>query len=379
MTAADGLAVPSRPDFLLRPMCGDAPPLAVFMDGFEYHRATTGEDSRKRMALARAGVQVWSLTWHDLEVAFDGAAEAQTLLNAQNPGMAKLQHALDERWQTATLRRQLLREPALALLLRWLAESGASEAAPTAERWRNAVFTALLGLFDSQRMRSPALRERFRRTVALPGQLAEMLADIDEPTFGGAGAWLDESAPFENLPLALPLAAVDPPDPARLLAILHLDDDEASAHHANYRPAWNRTLRLFNLLQFLPNAWWITRQGVQAGHYPEFAPTGKPQDTATQPDSDDWAEAMEFAAEPLHAAMRQWAAAGLPAPEVGFELADGKGQVLAEAELAWPTQRVAVLHGEPAEEAAAFEQAGWRVLSIAEDALAEHVAKALVD
>ena len=86
-------------------------------------------------------------------------------------------------------------------------------------------------------MRCSALRERFERTVGvLPGQLAEMLADIDEPTFGGSGAWLDESAPFENLLLALPLAAVDPPHPARLLAILHLGDDEASAHHTNYRP-----------------------------------------------------------------------------------------------------------------------------------------------
>ena len=84
--------------------------------------------------------------------------------------------------------------------------------------------------------------------------IAEMLADIDEPTFGGAGAWLDESALFENLLVAFPLAAVGPPDPARLLAILHLGDDEASAHRANYPHAWNRTLRLFNLLQFLPNA-----------------------------------------------------------------------------------------------------------------------------
>ena len=374
VTAADGVAVPSRPDFLLRPVRGDAPPLAVFMDGFEYHRAATGEDSRKRMALTRAGFQVWSLTWHDLEVAFDGAAETATLLDAQNPGMAPLQRALDERWQSATLRRQLLREPALALLLRWLRESGGSDAAAsTIEHWRNAVFTALLGLFDSQRMRSPELSERFEHTVgALPGQLAEMLAYIDEPTFGGAGAWLDESAPFENLLVALPLAAVDPPDPARLLAILHLDDDEAGTHRANYRPAWNRTLRLFNLLQFLPNAWWITRQGMQAGRYPEFAPAGEPQDSATQPDSDDWAEAMELAAEPLHAAMRQWAAVGLPVPEVGLELTDGKGQVLAEAELAWPTQRVAVLHGEQAENTAAFEEAGWRTYPAAGD-VAERV------
>ena len=393
LTAADGVAVPSRPDFLLRPVRGDAPPVAVFMDGFEYHRDSTGEDSRKRMALTRAGFKVWSLTWQDLEVAFDGAADTATLLDAQNPGMARLQRALDERWQTATLRRQLLREPALVLLLRWLRESGGSDAAAaTAERWRNTVFTALLGLFDIQRMRNPALREQFERSVgALPGQIAETLADLHEPAFGGAGTWLDESAAglgqeaepqppalgrFEDLFLALPLAAVEPPDPTQLLAVLHLRDDEASTRHANYRPAWNRSLRLFNLLQFLPDAWWITRQGMQAARYPEFAPAGKPQDSAMRPDSDNWAETMELAAEPLRPAMRQWAA-GLSEPEVGFELTDAKGQVRAEAELAWPARRVAVLHGEQCEQADTFKQEGWEVYSADEDALAERVAKNL--
>ena len=391
LTGTDGVASPSRPDFLLRPVRGSAPPVAVFMDGFEYHRATTGEDSRKRMALTRAGFKVWSLTWHDLEVAFDGAGtpsrgargaspsdeRAGTLLDAQNPGMARLQQKLDERWQTATLRRQLTREPALLLFLHWLRESGASDAAaPTAaERWRNAIFTALLGLFDSQQMKGPALRQRFERTVgAIPGQIAETLADIDEPTFGGTGTWLDESAPHENLFLALPLAAVDPPDPTRLLPILHLGDDEASTHQASYRPAWNRTLRLFNLLQFLPGAWWITRQGVQAG-YPEFGLTSERQTAVTATDSDDWAEAMELAAEPLHPAMRQWVATGLPAPEMGFELTDDKGEVQAEAELAWPKERVAVLHGEQGENTAAFERGGWQTFSPDEEAVAERIIK----
>ena len=76
LSEADGAAVPSRPDFLVRPArTTEAPPVAVFMDGFEYHRDSTDQDSAKRMALVRAGFLVWSLTWHDLEVAFgaDGA------------------------------------------------------------------------------------------------------------------------------------------------------------------------------------------------------------------------------------------------------------------------------------------------------------------
>ena len=49
---------------------------------------------------------------------------------------------------------------------------------------------------------------------------------------------------------------------------------------------------------------------------------------------------------------------GLPVPDVGFELTGSKDQVLAEAELAWPSQLLAVVL-QP-EDRDAFEQAGWR-------------------
>ena len=86
---------------------------------------------------------------------------------------------------------------------------------------------------------------------------------------------------------------------------------------------------------------------------------------------------MELAAEPLHPAMRQWTATGLPAPDVGFELTDDKGEVQAEAELAWPKERVAVLHGEQGENTAAFERGGWLMFSPDEEAVAERIIKRL--
>ena len=376
-TPADGVTVPSRPDFLLRPVRGEAAPVAIFMDGFEYHRDITAEDSRKRMALARAGYQVWSLTWQDLEVAFGGPAEEEPLLNAQNPQMAPLQRALDERWETTNLRRQL-RAPALLLLLRWLRESGnPATCEASKERWQHAIFTALLGLFDSQQMRNPALRARFEKAAGpLPGQLAEALADLNDPAFGGTGAWLNNAAPFADLFLALPLAAVESPDPTQLLAIAHLRDDAANRRNPNYRHAWNGILRLFNLLQFLPGGWWITHEGVKANRYPDFATAdAAPPQAAAATASAEWEAAMELTAPELHEAMKQWAASGLPVPQVGYELADSTGSVLAEAELAWPKQRLALLHGEQTDAAGAFEAAGWRVCSATDgDELAERVA-----
>ncbi len=52
---------------------------------------------------------------------------------------------------------------------------------------------------------------------------------------------------------------------------------------------------------------------------------------------------------------------GIPVPEVGFELVDEQGAVLAEAELAWPDRKVAVLEGTAGD---AFALQGWRAFTL---------------
>ena len=59
-------------------------------------------------------------------------------------------------------------------------------------------------------------------------------------------------------------------------------------------------------------------------------------------------------------------------PRCGDPMWGDEGQVHAEAELAWPPQRVAVLHGEQVENTAAFEQASWRTFP-ADDDVAERI------
>jgi hypothetical protein len=59
--------------------------------------------------------------------------------------------------------------------------------------------------------------------------------------------------------------------------------------------------------------------------------------------------------------VRSWARRGLPLPEVGYELADEKGRVCAQAELAWPDRKVAAVLPEGGDHRAGFEQRGWIV------------------
>ena len=68
---------------------------------------------------------------------------------------------------------------------------------------------------------------------------------------------------------------------------------------------------------------------------------------------------------------------GMPVPEVGFELAGDRGAVIAEAELAWPDRRIAILLRDREAPAAAFAAAGWRVFDSDDDTLCEAIADAL--
>ena len=71
--------------------------------------------------------------------------------------------------------------------------------------------------------------------------------------------------------------------------------------------------------------------------------------------------------EQLRPGLRQLAMNGAPAPIVGHELADQRGVVVAEAELAWLSVHGVVLTFEQADLADAWRAAGWRVLVLDEN------------
>ena len=257
--ADEGVTVPSRPDFVIRAAqeSGEQPFIAVFMDGFRHHRDRTDEDTAKRMALVRAGHLVWSLTWHDLDAVLgDGDAAAELLGEDSHDDnhMAQRQRDLDARWSTRRIRAYLA-EPSLELLVRYLQN-------PDVTQWRRAVFTDLLRLFQPGDMQSEALRTRYIDAIRrLPAALQDGWVNPPQNTvFAGRGRWRDTPPNFTELFLALPPDALEHADPTELRAALHLDDTETTAD--GYQREWNGVLRLYNLLQFLPNTCWTTAKGV---------------------------------------------------------------------------------------------------------------------
>jgi hypothetical protein len=70
---------------------------------------------------------------------------------------------------------------------------------------------------------------------------------------------------------------------------------------------------------------------------------------------------VELVARELKDLCAQVAGQGKPLPQAGFELTNEAGEIIATAELAWPSCRVAVLLEHEVDRMSFFETAGWRV------------------
>ena len=71
----DGVSYPCEPDFIIYPdksSSGDLP-VAVFLDGWKYHKDSIQEDLLKRQGITLSGkYHCWSLSWYDVQQVFAG-------------------------------------------------------------------------------------------------------------------------------------------------------------------------------------------------------------------------------------------------------------------------------------------------------------------
>lgn len=361
----DGVSVACCADFLFRPAKPSQSklPVAVFLDGFKYHKGSTGDDSIKRMALIRGGFLQWSLTWRDLEVAFGGAADALDLLRAvpatsgDTNQMTQLQENFDAKWSVGPLRARF-RAPSLELLLHYLDE-------PNVERWKRAVFSELFRIFDRQSMDRPEFRMRFRTALEqlLPSQAVDEESRLSSPVFvASKGKQFGATTQYCDVFATVSSAAISGADPNGCLLAVHLHDQDPDDD--DYRVEWNGVLRLFNLIQFLPHSWWTTTRAVQRGGYPEF----EERSDRIVAIGTDWSQSLELVDQSLSTLIHRLALLNVPVPTVGFELTDSGGEVIGEAEIAWPKKRLAVLVDEIQPYADEFQEAGWRVCDSGERA-----------
>jgi DEAD/DEAH box helicase domain-containing protein len=133
---------------------------------------------------------------------------------------------------------------------------------------------------------------------------------------------------------------------------------------------WRRWLALFNTMQTLPGFLITTRQGIAAGDCALLEPTvlsspsGNHQGSAF---AAAWVDALEMAVAIVKDGLLLLAKDHFDVPEVGYEHVDQRGQVVAEAELAWPGKKLVVVLDAQHEYDAVWAGAGWTSISVQDD------------
>jgi DEAD/DEAH box helicase domain-containing protein len=191
--------------------------------------------------------------------------------------------------------------------------------------------------------------------------------DIREPGTGVAPVMSRPSGPVTFLgwwPLALakglPVAGT-----WTAPAAVTLDESGAPDEEALHQ-GWRRWLLVFNTAQFLPGTFMATAAGVDAHDYEPLgaldggsAASAKP--SAHEALSGAWQQVLEHSLEALADGLKALAGAGATPPEVGMELSDEKGKVLADAELTWVGDKLAVLRRDQEDLVDIWKAAGWTI------------------
>ncbi|MEN8166456.1 MAG: hypothetical protein ABFR65_03145, partial [Pseudomonadota bacterium] len=356
----DGVVFPSKPDFLIR--SADARdgktflPIAVFLDGFKYHKKSVGEDSAKRLSLAQSRrYRVWSLTWDDVQGQYAGKIikSRNPFAEALNTEMLPVQNGMLQRMDITGLFKVALL-PSITQLLNFLAE-------PDVEARQGLAFVRMLGWFSQASMRDELMTSAMRKRIQKRGvaSMIERLDTLKEVACGRLGGGTD----LLDIDCVVDLEAISRIQPDLALCNIWLDDSDSESEAL--KPAWQGFIKAYNLLQFLPYTGFSSANGVKAGVYETIAFDA----SKTDPASDEFVEVedlLQDILETIRPSLATWLRQGGVIPTVGYELQNHDGEVIAEAELAWPEHRVAGLLDEQDEFLSIFQSAGWRAFRLDE-------------
>ena len=380
----DGVARRCSIDFVIRPRESDMRPIAVFLDGLQYHRTRIGQDFAQRRALRASGqYTVWSLTWRDVT--------AENTIGAKN-----------------------FLQPATTRYVKLLAGMGESRAQKVKMLADQDSFTWLVDLLETQ-------DEALYRRVALAqgllfarqqSDLDSWLAAADAQLPGPLASLLEERASEEKMLVGLREGPTDR-DPVTLWAAISTEaaqaltsdvdrarrgltvalflNDRQEEQVGDFEDHWNGFLRLYNLFQFIPDAYPATADEDAFRGYEELIGTSAsetlhdhvPEDEDSDGyDEEKWDKAFsdaEYSPEPVMEILRALHEADVPAPRVPFELQEN-GRIVGTAELGWPGPKVAVLLSNQESYKEPFEESGWEAYpASAAKENPEHMVDALLE
>ncbi|MHC2581233.1 hypothetical protein ACVI1J_006652 [Bradyrhizobium diazoefficiens] len=332
----------TRADFVLWPAIQSpdaSKPIAVYLDGWEFHKQTIPDDLALRQKLIRSGhMHVWSASWDDVA----GASDETEIRHYWSP-VTKISPALQRLTGGEELSRDaqdFLDASSFHQLLAYLADPDAERMAGRARCIAMSGFAVGHGAGKNRQVTLEAA-ERLGGTGA-----SETLAATQ-----GSAAWGrvgDDNKAI--LAIAVPQTWAPPAWPASQDFTSVLCFEHRLAESSEAKKCWNGALRHMNLIQFLPYFYVGCVESVEPS--PAFRVEGASGDEA-------WMEIERDVLGDLLELVRRLRRSGAPIPAFIHEAVDANGEVLGTFELAWPDRQVGVVTDE------ALLQAfpGWTVFA----------------
>lgn len=365
LDAESGVSAACRPDFVFWPIFApDHKPVAVFTDGFSYHKDSVSDDSIKREAIRRSGnFRVWSLSFKDVQSVFAPQGDFYTnTLEAEKMPSGKMMYQNMIKKQKADVI-----EPAklssFDLLIEYLK-------LPDAERvFKGQAYAYSLSLLEPTLMKNNLAFNNWNMLVKAVNDQTHF-TDVDF-TFPGTifGSWIPRSS---NAHLSIHSAVIASELKTQgAVAVCAVLDDEKDSRTDKYEQEWNGFWRFCNLMQFSDNFVAVSSVGISRMNYltlPVAVNYTSDPVTLLTTVNDAWNEINELLFDDDAKAFVKLAKdAGVPAPHednVGYEVEGDDGEVVATVEIAWPDRRVGFMTAQQAEDKEKLEKLGWRIFDL---------------
>ena len=358
---SQGVSVQCKPDFIIRQIGrNDKLPVAIFTDGFIYHKDKVADDTLKREAIRRSGrYYVWSLSWRDVQSVFQAQGDyaTPTLTYEKMPSGAKMYHP------TIGINNSLNpgKMSTIELLMQYLDLDNSEELFEKQARAYS------LSILEPLKTTNSLAFVEWNDTVGKANNQIHFTEELYVQPGTFFGTWIPRSNNAHFFAYAGILVAsmkANKDTPVDVVAVL---DDRMDSRTDKYEQEWNGFWHFCNVMQFSKSFSAVCRTGLD-NHTYVVLPYGQ-TDTLTDDNApasnsgEAWRDIREMLFDEDAINMADvLEEKGIVAPdEAGYELADETGEVIAEIELAWVSRKIGFMTESQQTDRDKAEQSGWRI------------------
>lgn len=364
LDAADGVKVACKPDFIFWPVSApNHKPVAVFTDGFLYHKDIVADDTIKRECIRRSGkFRVWSLSFKDVQNVFAPQGDYATpILESEKMPSGKVMYQ-----NTVKANSSDVIEPAkmtaFDLLIAYLK-------LPDAEKVFEGQANAYsLSLLEPKLMSNNLAFNNWKIIVdAINDQTHFTSTDFVFP--GTAyGSWIPRTS---NAHLAIHAGIIAKElKTGGTVVVCTILNDEKDKRTDKYEAEWNGFWQFYNVMQFARAFIAVSSVGMMQMDYLALPIVlNDDVDVMESPiSSDAWNAIKELLFDDeAKAFVDMVKGQNIPVPsedDIGFEVEGDAGEVVATIEIAWTENKVGFMTAEQIEDKEKVQNMGWKIIDL---------------